>query len=365
MWFMSKAKVLIVLLLICCMTVLPACSQTVVTEKKDSLIAPELIVPEKPKYTKTNIIDESISSFLSDNAYIRAPELELSWDDANSYYQKVWVTKGQSVKKGDWLITFTKQRSQAETDALKLELDQLKRDVAEEKQRQEYAIEDATTAAEILTGREKTIAQLEIKKLQIVYERYVYETGLEIEDLEKQLATAEGTGELYGLQAPFDGTVSYIIAAQVGSKAKTATKLVTVRSSEDPQLWANYQTGLRYNLELVLDVAGKAYDAKIVSSPNILPASVSSSQVIIEMETKIEMNPSTFRSTYMIYHERLQEVPVVEGSYVFSDEGGSFVRILKDDEVHKRYVILGPSNRKSYWILEGVSAGDVLVKTKS
>ena len=361
---MCKAKVWIALLLICCMTVLPACSQTVVTEKKDSLIAPELIVPEKPKYTTKTVIADTLSSFLSEKAYMRASELELSWSDANSYYQKVWVTKGQAVKKGDWLITFSKQRSQAETDALKLELDQLQRDVAEEKQRQQYAIEDATTAAVDLSGREKTIAQLEIKKLQISYEQYTYEKDLEIKELKDRLAAAEGTGELYGLQAPFDGTISYIIAAQIGAKAKTATKLVTVRSSEEPQLWANYQTGLRYNLELVLDVAGKAYDAKIVSSPNILPASASSNQVIIAMETKIEMNPSTFRSTYMIYHERLHEVPVVDGTFVFSDEGGNFVRILKNDEVHKRYVILGPSNRKAYWILEGVSVGDVLVKTK-
>jgi len=361
---MLRAKAFLALLLIVC-TLLPACQQQQQKQLSGELISEDMMVPEKPTYTTYTVEKQSLSNFMSSTAYIDFLETDLSWNEANTYYKQICVKTGDFVSKGDWLMIFRSEKSQLEIDALKLEMEQLKMEIAEAVNKKLLAIEEAKKEALQLSGRQLEIAQLEIQKKQIDYDKYDYEKGLELKELQDELdellQIQDGN---YGLVAPFDGMIASVVNADLDTKVPTSKVLVTMRSMEEYYMTTQYDSKYRYNMEISMDINGSTYTGTIVTCPNILPSTVSDNTVYIDVNATLDTSRLGRRASFLAYYERMQDVPVVEGTFISLDDNGHYVNVLENGKVHKRYITLGPSNRKSYWVLAGVSEGQVLVKTK-
>lgn len=360
---MLRAKAFLALLLIVC-TLLPACQQQQQKQLSGELISEDMMVPDEPTYTTYTVEKQSLSNFMSATAHIDFLETDLSWNEANTYYKQICVKAGDFVSKGDLLMIFRSEKSQLEIDALKLEMEQLKMEIAEAVNKKLLAIEEAKKEALQLSGRQLEIAQLEIQKKQIDYDKYDYEKGLQLKKLQDELDALQVQDGNYGLAAPMDGMISFVVNADLDTKVPTSKVLVTMRSMEEYYMTTPYDSKYRYNMEISMDIAGGTYNGTIVTCPNILPSTVSDNTVYIAVNATLDISRLSRRASFLAYYERMQDVPVVEGTFIGNDDNGHYVNVLEDGKVHKRYITLGPSNRKSYWVLSGVSEGQVLVKTK-
>ena len=70
---------------------------------------------------------------------------------------------------------------------------------------------------------------------------------------------------------------------------------------------------------------------------------------------------SIFQMEYQANSQELKNVLLVDKDAVQKEEGKYFVYLLEDGVVHKRYVSLGLENKKSVWILDGLSEGQELI----
>ena len=53
--------------------------------------------------------------------------------------------------------------------------------------------------------------------------------------------------------------------------------------------------------------------------------------------------------------ERLQNVLLIDKSLIRMDEDKSYVRILEDDMIQKRYILPGLRNSETVWVMDGLS----------
>ena len=207
MWYMFKVKAWIALLMAVCM-ILPGCGEQ---EQNDSIISEELIVPEQMEYETTEVSYGSMFNFSTGRGQVEyTHSRKLSWDIANCVIGTVFVSKGANVKQGDPLVSFVGRENTTALESRKLALSQREMEVAETKNNKLAAIDEATLSAQELTSYERIVADQEILKLQIDYEQYVYETGIELSKLRSELAELEYAAEERVLTAPFDGQVEFL-----------------------------------------------------------------------------------------------------------------------------------------------------------
>ena len=64
---------------------------------------------------------------------------------------------------------------------------------------------------------------------------------------------------------------------------------------------------------------------------------------------------------YQFNVEELQDVLLVDWRAVDSENGKSYVYVLEDDMVQKRYVAPGLNNREKVWILDGLHEGQTVI----
>ena len=75
------------------------------------------------------------------------------------------------------------------------------------------------------------------------------------------------------------------------------------------------------------------------------------------------MPPNELTGTlkYQYNAEELRDVLLVDWSAVEAEKGKSYVYVLEDDMVQKRYVVPGLNNREKMWILDGLREGQTVI----
>jgi len=357
MWYMFKAKAWIALLMAVCM-ILPGCGEQ---EQNDSIISEELIVPEQMEYETTEVSYGSMFNFSTGRGQVEyTHSRKLSWDIANCVIGTVFVSKGANVKQGDPLVSFVGRENTTALESRKLALSQREMEVAETKNNKLAAIDEATLSAQELTSYERIVADQEILKLQIDYEQYVYETGIELSKLRSELAELEYAAEERVLTAPFDGQVEFLTDLVSGSAVTAGKDLIELFSYEEFIILVD-DSSIRYNMEVSIDMMGGTYEGRVISAGNILPSSVSDNKVRIKLEGEATNSRITGRVAYTVYPSRVQDVLQVNRDFINFEETKRFVYILDGDVIRKRYITVGLTNRKAYWILDGLDEGQTLV----
>ena len=356
---MFRLKAMTALLLALCMF-LPGCGQQ---EQDDSIISEELIVPEKAEYETTEVSVGSLSSFSTTRGQVEyTKSRKLSWDIPNCVVGTVFVSKGANVKQGDPLVSFIGKENGTALESRRLALSQREMEVAEMKNSKLAAIDDARLAAQELSSYERTVADQKILKLQIDYEQYLYETGIELAELREELAELEYTSEERILTAPFDGEVEFLVDLVTGNSVTAGKYLIELFSYEEFIVTIN-DASIRYNMEVSVDMIGGSYSGRVITAGNILPSSVSDSTVRVKVDGELAGKRITGRVACTVYPARVQGVLQVNEDFINFEETQRYVNILDGDVIRKRYITVGLTNRKAYWIIDGLEEGQILVKS--
>lgn len=292
---------------------------------------------------------------------------ELSWENGSARYDEILVRKGDVVKEGEVLATFVIEESDVELQELKLKLQRTEEQFEKEKQERLTAIAKAKEdAKEELNAHRLTIAEQNIEKLQISYEKYIYQTEKEIANLKEQMEEISEILEDNQLVAPYDGIIESVITYNQGDKVTAGKTLITMYSTEGYLLKADGAEGkLRYNMDVTIETGRKndrkTLTGKVIAASNILPTTVSQSYTVIQVDGNV--SPDTFVQSiqYKGNTEELRDILLVKKKAVHTEDKKNYVYTWENETVLKRFVVKGLNNLEDIWILDGLSEGQSVI----
>ena len=336
-------------------------------EQKQTLISDDLIVPEQANYKTVQAEYGEYGKYIGGSTSVQyLIWANLSWDKSNARFREVLAKPGEQVKQGDVLAVFDIEESKAELENLALQLTSARDEEAAGKKERQSAIDSAEKEAEGLSSHELQIAKLTIGKLQAEYEQFVYQSEREIAQLRKRIEEMEEEAENNQLLAPFDGIIDSVTPYNPGDRVDAGKALVTMYSTDKLFLKVDDSAhNLRYNMRVTVEAGTKddrkAYSGRVAAASNVLPAAVSQDLALIQLDENITAEELKYSPTYVGGVEQVQNVLLVERRAVSTEEGKSFVYVLEDDMVQKRFIVPGPNNSDVMWILDGLSEGQSLI----
>jgi len=371
---MSRNKAVILLILVTGMLLTACQSRSADSVQEQTLFGEGVMLPQEVNY---NIVEAAFGDYqklVQGNAGRGSVTLEyvlekdLYWETQNARFQEVLVREGDFVKEGDTLAVFDLEADTVALKELELELARTREEYARGCRDKQDAITEATedTLEEGLTLERLRIEELQVEKLQVAYEQYVYQMERTLAALEEDLTELREEVENNTLIAPFDGVVSWVIPYSKGDKVSAGATLITMFSPNEFYLkTTDYVDQLKYATEITLEAGNKndrkTYVGRVVSAPYILPDTVSQKYAYVRLDPGVTLDKLTGTISYSACVEELQDVLLVRKSAIHSEDGKSYVYLLEDDIVKKRYVQTGVSNTEMIWLLDGVEPGQSLI----
>lgn len=359
---MSKSKIVTLVLTAACM-LLGGCGGTA---EDQNIIETELILPEEVNYTTVQAEKAEYIRNGQGGASLEHPvAVNLYCEINGARMQEVLVSKGDKVAAGDTLVVFDLEQYETDLEELKLKVTRIRQELNTESQKMLQEIEVAKGETGWLSVNDAELASLRIEKQQVEYEQYVYQTNRQIRLLNEQIAELEELAQNDTLVAPYDGVIYSITSYKEGEKINLSKPVINMYS-EDTILLASDDTGkLRYNMPVTITTGAKnnqqVLEGRVVSAPNILPSTVEQDYVLIQVAPDVSGEVFQRGISYTCELEKLQDVLMVNSRAVEKEDGKSYVYVLEDDMVKKRYVKAGLSSTESTWILDGLSEEQTLI----
>lgn len=360
---MSKNKAVSVILLTMIM-LLSACQGST---QEQSLISDELLLPEQTNYSVTQVQKSTYKNTAQGPANLIYPVYaDLSLETEGARFKEKFVQLGDQVKKGDVLATFDIEVNSIELQDMQLRLKRAKDELDEGCQERMTEIRKAERRTEYLVSDEQKIAKLELEKLQIDYEQFVYQKEIEIARIQEDIAEMQEATLNNTLVAPFDGVIRSVGLYNEGDRIEADDIILSMYSSDQFLLRVSDSFDkLRYNMEVTV-TAGRSnnkqeYTGKVIAAPNILSSSIPMNYALIELEGEVSQELLAMAAQFTCFTEEIDDVLMVDRSAVRNENGDSYVYLLEDDIAKKRYVVAGERNKSGVWILDGLTEGQTLI----
>lgn len=293
-------------------------------------------------------------------------------------FQNCYVEANDNVKAGDVLVSFASDADELELEEYKIRLTRAQEELTEGIANRQTAIQkaeeklaehenwdpDEKHSGPRMGVQQRKIAGLEIEKQKLLLEEFIYESQKKIRALEKKVSLLEEKVEGLKLTAPYDGIVKTVKSCREGEMILAGEVMVTLYSDEKMLLQIKDSLqGLRcfseVTVEGYVENEKNSLRGKVVSAPNVLPAGVEQDFVLVELEE--ELNTIGKNSLCFFEKEQISKILLTDKRAVNHDDGGTYVYVLEDESLHKRYVVTGFSNSSQVWILDGLSEGQSLV----
>ena len=361
-----------------------ACLCLVGCQKKEEEKVPSteaMLAPEKANYN--TVIAENVDFIMTSQGAVSIEfpsAVDLCWETEGAVVKELLVEKGQEVKAGDVLMTFEIAFDRIALEELEIQLLRMQEDYTRKKDAHEVELARAEEETEeIEDGHSYRIARLNLEKQRIAYEKYVYETEKSIRELQEKITEKKQIVENNKLTAPFDGIIASVVYFSEGDTIEVGEKLMSMYETDSVILKVNNAEGkLRYNMEVSVEMVNVAKDTsrtgRVVSAPNVLPSGVEQDYAVIALDEEMSMEDYGYRGgpngrgfgfslnmEYSADYQKLDDVLVVDKEVLQKDEGKTFVYVLEDGTVHKRFVSVGLSSKNTAWILDGLSEGQELI----
>ncbi|MGN0650596.1 MAG: efflux RND transporter periplasmic adaptor subunit [Oscillospiraceae bacterium] len=177
----------------------------------------------------------------------------------------------------------------------------------------------------------------------------------------------------YTITAPFDGIITEAYRPTIGSTVNEGDVCCAISTPEDMRVYieGGAADGLRYGQKIQVRLDNDMYDATVVSAPDVMPATASKKvahRAILDLGegtlTGIyEKDPMVINAgwaTAYITRER-RNVLAVPAQAVKTRGSSSTVTLVDGDERFKLPVTIGDTLGGYTEILNGISAGDIVM----
>jgi len=335
-------------------------------EESKQLLTGELNVPEQVNYKTVtpSIKNYAVTSSIVTELYYPL-QVDLKWTDTNSRYSELLIKSGDTVTEGEKIMTFEKQNKDADMAELNLRLTRKQEEIAASKASRQAEIAAAKEKLASLTGHELRIAQLKIEKLEISYEKFVYQSGRELAAIQEDIAEVQAYLDDDTLVAPITGTISGTSAFDEGDKVESGVIVGRIRYQKYLLKVNTGANKLRYNMKVVF-TAGNGDNAvsctgTVISCPSLFRADVGQNEAWILLDEEVDPAAIKQKVHCSCIQLSLKDVLVIDRAALYTEEQKYYVNILVDNTVQKRYVIPGLTNSTEAWIIDGLTEDQVLV----
>ena len=351
-------------------------------EKDEMVISQELIVPQEANYRTSEVNLGTYEYGVSGSVSVVYPKrAELKWEKSGSRCQELLVSGNQKVSEGDVLITFDTGDSQAALTEAKLKLERLSKELETGKAERAFDIQDAKNKLEqrrtelskrlkeeeLEASSELKIMELKIEKQQISLEQFVWQTEHEMEQLSKTIDELSEELSENVLLAPFDGVIDQVTYLRPGDVVDPDVVLVSMHSESEFLLEASDQLkNLCYNADVAVEAGMKdartSYEARVISAANVLPRELSDAPALLLVSQEASAEDFKRNPEYFCLSKELGNVLLMEKKGIRNEDGKTYVYVLEDGMMKKRYVTAALSGRADkVWILEGLKDGAFVI----
>lgn len=301
--------------------------------------------------------------------YYASKEENASYDIEGGLVEKVYVSKGDVVKKGQLLATLTSESAKNEIDDLEYRMNRItilkKSAEADKEDEKSYARLDYERTEQTAKDTEKYEERLAAIDENYRYTLEDYEDQLKILEAQKNtLQKQVKEGKLY---APMAGTITFVKENLEGSRTTRGEKIFTITDSEDGTFIADNNMHAEYFRE------GDVVEITILSGNSkgvyeITPYRLGESDDL-EFVLADSMNDTTIaagsRGTVTVILEKRENVVNIPKTVTYNTGDRYYVYTLDENgEEVVHWITVGLVGDDTVEVLEGLTEGDRVISYK-
>lgn len=209
--------------------------------------------------------------------------------------------------------------------------------------------------------REKKLARFEWELCKIDLDSTKEELDRKVEQLEERMESIEEAKETTQILAPATGSVGRLQSYWPWETIYNGTVLGEIYLVDEPIFSVQDLTGiLRYGMKIdIEDSKGNHYEGTVVScSKRYLSDGFAKDDAYIQME---ELPEQLSNMTAHYETMRIENVLIVDSKAVKTDNDGSYVMVLADGKLMKRYFVAGRSTNGKCYVVDGLDEGMTVV----
>ncbi|MBE5767332.1 MAG: hypothetical protein E7335_09250 [Clostridiales bacterium] len=360
---MSRTKFIACILLITLF--LPSLAYAV---QSDNLIDEERIQTNSANYVTETVRRGTYERVYSSGAKEYYPyKYKLSFDIPGAKFGEYKVVRGDKVKAGDVLATFTLETDEIAMTSKRLSLSRMQESFEAEKLARENELFAMREQLSCVSDRfDREILQLRIERKELELERYIYDQNYQIESLAAEIAEIEAHQQNTQLVSPVDAVISKINYKRTADPVSPGEILIEMYSTDGMlMIIENPSSHFRYGMDVQIEIGSSKersfVTGRVVAADTLVPEGERTGYAYIKLdpydeETVRFTNPIAKASTYY-----LENVLLLSHKALVLDGGKYYVHKLVDGMVQKRFVQYIINNGTDAWMLEGVSEGETLI----
>ncbi|MBE6991955.1 MAG: efflux RND transporter periplasmic adaptor subunit [Ruminococcaceae bacterium] len=279
--------------------------------------------------------------------------------ESGLYFDSFSVSRGQFVKKGELIATFTRKGSVADLEESYLAVLRAHDEYVETQEKLEQKWVEARSKGAIY----EELAELEL-------EQYRYNQTVKINALDKAYMEAQAAFEPEYIYAPFDCIVHSLGSFDTGSEVDKGKEIAELKQADSLVLFSSTTAkNFLYNMDVTVEYGRrderKTVTARVVATDAVLPDGVAGSgHTYFKLDgdiTEDELNKPSASVTTV----QAQDALLVPRGAVEVEDGSYYVSVLEGDMVKKRYVIRGITGgtvgESATVILAGIKSGQTVI----
>lgn len=296
---------------------------------------------------------------------------ELFIEEPEGTFIEYLVTDGQIVKKGDPLVAYTIPSDSIGVEENTLKLEQSVRSYEMQSEQKRIAIEDKYEQWNAMDGGtvEAQMLEINIRKMELEYEQYEYDTQKSLEDMKTNIKELEEALEIQYINAPYDGVVRTVNWMREGFPLDRSLKLLDIYDANSAIL-ASKATNLNklwYDMELSVTPTSNRSQTKsdtvkgrVVGADSLFNSKVTTEMVYVQLEDPSQLL-TVQRADIATELVRVENVILIPLTAVTTVNDISYVYIVDENgDMYKQY-ITGRNNGVEMWVYSGLLAGQKIV----
>ncbi|MDI9497315.1 MAG: hypothetical protein QM270_02360 [Bacillota bacterium] len=284
----------------------------------------------------------------------------LTFPYQNAWHQETLVNAGERVEAGQVLMRFSRDNDEARLRSLEYRIEDHREAWSLQSAQLEHRRQELVERGEPGDSPARRSLELESRRATARYEREAFELGRELELLREDYETTE-------LVAPFAGVVNQLTRLNENALIEPWQGLVELRVDRG-LLWTfeDSRGQFRYGQRVLVTYgpprAPEEAEGEVACVGSMLELAQPTANVLVRL---IDVDPEVEARMTNVRLEgtsaELLHVLTVSRRAVYSQSGKSFVYLLEDGIMKKRFFIGGVENLDYVQVVSGLREGDVVV----
>lgn len=329
-------------------------------------------------YETVTVRREDYQEIYSDTGELEYTDIESVYiNEEDAVLDSIKVKRDQRVRKGDVLAVYHLETSKTKLEKQKLVNQQARAQFESGLGSLKNSLSQAEQEYKSLSNAaEKKMKSLEIKKMQKEIEAYK-KGEKELLEQENDYARLVRMQSATKLVAKKGGVVTSVSKEMVGQDVDSSQKIVEFRNNDkwlikvsDPDSMLRYNMKVKVRLGKNMKNYQHEVTGKVVTASDLTDAGSAdqdaNNTIYIDVSDG-DKKKYDFRTNNIYIHAvsfEVKDALMVDARAVGSESVGftnrSFVWVLENENLHKRFIVSNYNNEKDYLVAQGLSEGQTL-----